>query len=82
MQSISFRVRKIKTFKYHLEVEIIVDEENINQKYSNYKWNYDSIEQFADSLVPEESYEADTDMSKDGLELWGYSITKKRTRIL
>ena len=39
---------------------------------------FDSIEQFADYLVPEESYEADTDMSKDGLEQWGYSITKKK----
>ena len=71
----------MKTFKYLLEVEIVIDEENINKKYSNYKWNYDSIEQFADSLVPEESYEADTDMSKDGLKHYGYSIIKKRTRI-
>lgn len=71
----------MKTFKYKLEVEIIIDEENINKKYPNYKFNYDSIEDFADFLVPIESYEADTDMSKDGLEKWGYSITKKRTRI-
>jgi hypothetical protein len=72
----------MKTFKYLLEVEIVIDEENINEKYPNYKWNFDSIEQFADYLVPEESYEADTNMSKDGLEQWGYSITKKRTKIL
>lgn len=68
----------MKTFKYILEVEIVVDEENINEKYPNYQFNYDSIEQFADSLVLEESYEADTDMSKDGLEQWGYMIKKKR----
>lgn len=71
----------MKTYKYQLEVEIIIDEKNINEKYPNYKWNYDSVEQFADSLIPEESYEADTDMSKDGLEKWGYSITKKRIKI-
>lgn len=71
----------MKTFRYLLEVEIVVDEKIINEKYSNYKWNYDPIEQFADSLVPEESYEADTDMSKDGLKQWGYSIMKKRFRI-
>lgn len=71
----------MKTFKYLLEVEIVIDEENINEKYPNYKFNFDSIEQFADSLVSEESYEADTDMSKDGLEKWGYSIMKKRTKI-
>ncbi len=71
----------MKTFKYLLEVEIVIDEENINEKYPNYKFNFDSIEQFADSLVSEESYEADTDMSKDGLEKWGFSITKRRTKI-
>jgi len=69
------------TFKYIVEVEIVIDEDNINEKYSNYRWNYDSIEDFANSLVLEESFEADTDMSKDGLELWGYSIKKKRVRI-
>ncbi len=71
----------MKTYKYQLEVEVVIDERHINEKYSNYKWNYNSIKDFADSLVPEETYEADTDMSKDGLEKWGYSITKKRTRI-
>jgi len=69
------------TFKYTLEVEIVIDEDNINEKYPNYRWNYDSIEDFANSLVPEESFEADTDISKDGLELYGYSIKKKRIRI-
>lgn len=68
-------------FKYLLEIEIIVDEKSINQKYPNYKFNYDSIEQFVDSLVSEESFEGDTDMSKDGLKHYGYSIIKKRTRI-
>lgn len=71
----------MKTFKYQLDIEIIIDEENINQKYPNYKFNYDSIEQFANSLISEESYEGDTNMSKDGLKKWGYSITKKKTRV-
>lgn len=72
----------MKIYKYQLEVEIVIDEKNINKKYPNYKYNYDSIEQFASLLVSEESYEGDIDMSKDGLEKWGYSITKKRIRIL
>lgn len=71
----------MKIYKYNLEVEIVIDEENINEKYPNFKWNYNSMEDFADSLVPEETYEADTDMSKDGLKEWGYSITKKKMRI-
>lgn len=68
-------------FKYKLEIEIVIEEDNICEKYPNYKWNYNSIEDFANSLVPEESYESDTNILKDGLELWGYSIKKKRTRI-
>lgn len=71
----------MKTFKYQLEIEIIIDENNINKKYPNYKINYDTIEKFADSLVFEGSYEAGIDMSKYGLDKWGYSIKKKRTRI-
>lgn len=42
----------MKTFKYLLEVEIVIDEKNINEKYPNYKWNFNSIEHFADYLVP------------------------------
>ncbi|MDX9756635.1 MAG: hypothetical protein WC279_04505 [Sulfurimonas sp.] len=71
----------MKKFKYQLEVEVVIDEKNINEKYPNYKWNYDSLEHFANSLVSEESYEADTNMSKDSLKKWGYSITKKRIRM-
>ena len=69
------------TFKYRLEVEVVIDEQNINTKYPTYKFNYDSIEDLADSLVSEKSYEADTDMSKDGLKKWGYSIIKKRIKM-
>jgi hypothetical protein len=68
-------------FKYKLEYEIEIDEDNISKKYPNYKINYNSIEDFANSLVLEESYEAGIDLSKDGLELWGYGVKKKRTRI-
>ncbi len=71
----------MKTFKYILEVEIVIDEDNIHEKYPNYRVNYDSIEQLADFLVPEVSYEADINVETDGLKLWGYSIKKKRTRV-
>ena len=71
-----------KTFKYNLEIEITIDEKNIATKYPNYRFNFGSIDEFADRLVPEESYEGDTDMSKDGLKQWGYNIKKKKTRLL
>jgi len=65
-------------FKYKLEYEIEIDENTINEKYPNYKWNFNSPKELADSLVPTTIYEADTDMSKDGLDKWGYSIKIKR----
>jgi hypothetical protein len=68
----------MKTFKYQLEVEIVINEHTINEKYPNYKWNFNSPKELADSLVPTIVYEADTDMSKDGLSKWGYSIKVKR----
>lgn len=69
------------TFKYKLDIEIVVDEDNVHQKYPNYSINYDSIESFADSLFPKDNDVAGIDISKDGLRIWGYSITKKITRI-
>ena len=68
-------------FKYKLEYEIEIDENNINKKYSNYKYNFNSPKELADSLVPTTIYEADTDMSKDGLEKWGYSIKVKKEEV-
>jgi len=70
-----------KTFKYQLEIEVVIDEENINKKYPNYKINYNSIEDFADSRFNEECEEVETEFLSDSLEKWGYRIVKKRTRI-
>jgi hypothetical protein len=71
--------RKKMIFKYNLEYEIEIDEVNINKKYPNYRFNFDSPKELADSLVPTVIYEADTNMSKDGLDKWGYSIKIKIT---
>jgi len=68
-------------FKYTVEYEIEIDEDNINEKYPNYRWNFNSPKELADSLVPTVIYEADTDMSAAGLEKWGYSIKIKRTSL-
>ncbi|CAC9606326.1 hypothetical protein [uncultured Gammaproteobacteria bacterium] len=68
-------------FKCTLEYEIEVDEENIYEKYPNYGINYDSSKDFANRLVPDgDVYEVDTNISKHGLEEWGYSIKVKRLK--
>ena len=54
--------------------------ENINEKYPNYKWNFDSIEQFLnDYLVPERKVMKLILICQKMVfdEQWGYSITKK-----
>lgn len=71
----------MKKFKYLLEVEIVIDEENINEKYPNYTFNYGSVEEFADAIVIADSYETDMDTTKDSLNRFGYSIEKKRVRV-
>jgi hypothetical protein len=71
----------IMVFKYKLEYEIEIDDDNINKKYPNYRWNFNSPKELADSLVPTIIYEADTDMSKNGLDKWGYSIKIKKVEV-
>jgi hypothetical protein len=71
----------MEKFKYTVEYEIEIDENNIIDKYPNYEFNFNSPKELADSLVPATVYEADTDMSKDGLDKWGYSIKIKKAEI-
>ena len=60
-------------------VEIEVDEDKIWDKYPNYKYNWGtkssitSANKFIKSLMSCFEYEADTNMSKDGLKKWGYA---------
>jgi len=55
-------------------IEIEVDEKNIAEKYPNYSINYGSPEELIDSIIEDIKFCADTDMSKDGLEKFGYAI--------
>ncbi len=59
-------------FKYTVEIE--VDENNIEEKYPNYQFNYCSPQELADSVAYSLEIEGDTDMRKNGLDLFGYSI--------
>lgn len=66
----------IQKFKYEVNIEI--DEVEVFDKYPNYIWNYETPEELADSIGIGITIEADTDMSKDGMESWGYSINSKK----
>lgn len=55
-------------------VTIEVDEEKLKQKYPNYRLNYDNTDQFINAVANDIRFIAGTDMSKDGMEQWGYSI--------
>jgi len=54
-------------------VEIAVNEKTVAQKYPNYDCNYDSPEELIDRVMDNFKFEAETDMSKDGMRVWGYS---------
>ena len=64
--------------KFNLIIE--VDEKHIKEKYSNYEINYNSPEEFIECLIKDMQHEADTDMSKDGMREWGYSIKIKEVK--
>lgn len=65
-------------FKYEIIIE--VDEENVSQKYPNYRFNSGNPKELADSIAFGITIEGETDMSKDGWEEWGYSIKAKAVK--
>jgi hypothetical protein len=63
--------------KFKFEVTVEVDENEIVNKYPNYRFNFNSPKQLADSVANDFKFCADTDMSKNGMKEWGYSINVK-----
>ena len=55
-------------------VTIEVDEEAVKQKYPNYRLNYDKPEELIKAVANDIRFIAGVNMSKDGMETWGYSI--------
>ena len=58
-------------------LEIEVDEEQVVEKYPNYRFNYDNPAHFISVQANNIKFVADTDMSKQGMKQWGYSIKVK-----
>jgi hypothetical protein len=58
-------------------VEISVDIKKIADKYPNYRFNYDNPMDFIKAQANNIKFVADTDMSKNGMKEWGYSIKVK-----
>lgn len=54
-------------------VEVEVDEKKVDKLYPNYCFNYGCPEELIESIMEHFIYDADTDMSKDGLKTWGYA---------
>jgi len=69
----------ISEFRYEVEIEI--DEESVFQKYPNYKFNYSNPKELADSIAFGLEREAETNMAKDGMKEWGYSVKVKTLRV-
>jgi len=65
-------------FKFIFEYEIEIDENSIYKKYPNFKLNYNSIEEFVDSLITENGFDYEAHNSVESLNKWGFSIKKKR----
>lgn len=68
-----------KKIKKTFIVRIEVDEEAVKQKYPNYRLNYDKPEQFIKAVANDLRFIAGVNMTKDGMETWGYSIKVMET---
>lgn len=64
--------RKMTKRQFVLEIE--VDEEAVQQKYPNFRFNYRNGEELIEAVKNDLTFVAGYDMSKDGMENWGYSI--------
>ncbi len=63
-----------KTTKRRFVLEIEVDEDAVQQKYPNFRYNYSNGEELIEAVKNSITFIAGTDMTKDGMENWGYSI--------
>lgn len=68
-----------KKIKKTFIVRIEVDEEEVKQKYPNYRLNYDNPERFIKAVANDLRFIAGVNMSKDGMKQWGYSIKVMET---
>jgi hypothetical protein len=69
-----------KIIKQTFIIEIAVDSLNVSKKYPNYRFNFSKPEELIKSVANDIKFCADTDMSKDGMKLWGYSIKVKKVK--
>lgn len=53
---------------------ITVDENQVKEKYPNYRFNFTKPEELIDTVANDVKFIAGTDMSKNGMSKWGYSI--------
>jgi hypothetical protein len=67
--------KRIIKRNFNLEIAVAVDE--IANKYPNYRFNFDNPTQFIEMLINDLKFIGETDMSKEGMEKWGYSIVVK-----
>jgi hypothetical protein len=63
---------KRRIFRYFVEIEI--DEKEVFEKFQNYKYNYNNPKELADSIMFNLQHEGGCNMSKNGMNDWGYSI--------
>ena len=66
---------KKNIIKKQFLVEISVDADEIANKYPNYRWNYNSPQEFIEARATDIKFVADMDMSTaKEFKSWGYKI--------
>lgn len=65
-------------FYYTVKIEV---DDSVIEKYHNYSINYNSHRELADSIAFSLEREGETDMRKDGMKEWGYSIKVEKVSL-
>ncbi len=68
---------KQNIIKKVFNLEISVDTEEILNKYPNYHINFRNPDDFIKFIVNDLQFIGETDMKKEGMKKWGYSIKVK-----
>ena len=60
--------------KRKFTLEIAVNADKILQKYPNYRVNFDDPNEFIEFILSGLEWSGDTNLSKNGMKKWGYSV--------
>lgn len=60
------------------EIEVSVNKREVLKKYPNFNHSFTDVEEFINFITSDIIHSGEIDLSKDAMELFGYSVTIKK----